>query len=344
MLLDLSELQKDVKVRPTRNLEDIMQNILSLMGITQLDLDGTAIKTLPESIWMTSGLERLLLEDCPNIEKLLEISDDSMSSSLQWLDIRGCQIEEYYHFEKCRELDEHTQNNIIVGRLCRTISFAQIPLTGDRLCIHRFETERDHVFIRNVHIDLKDVFGEEWSSVCSNVTEASFRVAIQGKRVINWEIKNFGLELVNNWVTAWQAKVEDIEVERLEMGIAPELVPEPYLAALEGDWERMKRFYEENREALFYPLTVTNETPFHIAVYSRTKSPLEELIQIVPNPPIARAGDKKNTPLHEAGAIGNIKAAQVLMRWSPEQLEARNALGETPMFRAAAFGMTEMEV
>ncbi|XP_060674069.1 uncharacterized protein LOC107435263 [Ziziphus jujuba] len=139
-----------------------------------------------------------------------------------------------------------------------------------------------------------------------------------------------------------QAKVEDLKVDRLEMGSVQGLVTEPYRAALEGDWERMKRFYEENREAVFYPLTVTNDTAFHIAVYSRTKSPLEELIQIVPNPPIARADDKKNTPLHEAGAIGNIEAAQVLMRWSPEQLEARNALGETPMFRAAAFGMTEM--
>nr|XP_048320456.1 uncharacterized protein LOC107422636 isoform X2 [Ziziphus jujuba var. spinosa] len=126
------------------------------------------------------------------------------------------------------------------------------------------------------------------------------------------------------------------------MGSFPGLVTEPYRAALEGDWERMKRFYEENREAVFYPLTVTNDTAFHIAVYSGTKSPLEELIQIVPNPPIAKADDKKNTPLHEAGAIGNIEAAQVLMRCSPEQLEARNALGETPMFRAAAFGMTEM--
>ncbi|KAH7514929.1 hypothetical protein FEM48_Zijuj11G0142300 [Ziziphus jujuba var. spinosa] len=126
------------------------------------------------------------------------------------------------------------------------------------------------------------------------------------------------------------------------MGSAPELFPEPYRAALEEDWERMKRFYEKNREALFYPLTVTNDTPFHIAVYSRTKSPLEELIQMVPNPPIAKADDKKCTPLHEAGAIGNIEAAQVLVRCSPEQLEARNAVGETPMYRAAAFGMTEV--
>ncbi|KAH7514924.1 hypothetical protein FEM48_Zijuj11G0141800 [Ziziphus jujuba var. spinosa] len=54
--------------------------------------------------------------------------------------------------------------------------------------------------------------------------------------------------------------VEDLEAEILEMGRAPELVPEPYLAALEGDWERIKRFYEQNREALFYPLTTIHES------------------------------------------------------------------------------------
>ncbi|KAH7545257.1 hypothetical protein FEM48_Zijuj01G0074500 [Ziziphus jujuba var. spinosa] len=105
----------------------------------------------------------------------------------------------------------------------------------------------------------------------------------------------------------------------------------------------MLRFYEKNREALIYPLTVTNDTPFHIAVYNTSKSPLQELLHIFPNNAlIAKANDKKNTPLHEAGAIGNMEAAQLLVRFSPEQLEAKNALGETPFFRAAAFGMTEM--
>ncbi|KAH7514926.1 hypothetical protein FEM48_Zijuj11G0142000 [Ziziphus jujuba var. spinosa] len=63
---------------------------------------------------------------------------------------------------------------------------------------------------------------------------------------------------------------------------------------------------------------------------------------MVPNPPIEKADDKKCTPLHEAGAIGNVEAAQVLVHCSSEQLEARNAVGETLMYRAAAFGMTEV--
>ncbi|KAH7514942.1 hypothetical protein FEM48_Zijuj11G0143600 [Ziziphus jujuba var. spinosa] len=77
----------------------------------------------------------------------------------------------------------------------RLHGYNQTPLTGDRLYISQCETDHDHVFIRNMHIDFKDVFGEEWSSVCSNVTEASFRVSIKG--AVDWEIKKFGLELVN---------------------------------------------------------------------------------------------------------------------------------------------------
>ncbi|KAH7514920.1 hypothetical protein FEM48_Zijuj11G0141400 [Ziziphus jujuba var. spinosa] len=59
--------------------------------------------------------------------------------------------------------------------------------------IYRFETERDHVCIGNMGIDLKDLFGEEWSSVCSNVTETSIHMSIVGDKVIDWEIKKCGL-------------------------------------------------------------------------------------------------------------------------------------------------------
>ena len=122
------------------------------------------------------------------------------------------------------------------------------------------------------------------------------------------------------------------------------VVTEPYRAALEGDWEAMKTFYASNGESVFNSLTVTNDTPFHIAVYSGTKSPLQELLQILPNPPFDKPDDYINIPLHEAGAIGNVEAAKVLLVRGSQlaQLEAKNVLGETPMYRAAAFGMTEM--
>lgn len=123
---------------------------------------------------------------------------------------------------------------------------------------------------------------------------------------------------------------------------SPRRVTEPFRDALNGDWEGMKRFYEKNREAAVLPLTLTNDTPLHIAVYSGGKSPLEELLRVVPNDHFTRQNDKLNTPLHEAGVIGNVEAAQVLVNRSAAQLDVRNILGETPMFRAAAFGVTKM--
>ncbi|GMN36415.1 hypothetical protein TIFTF001_006014 [Ficus carica] len=130
--------------------------------------------------------------------------------------------------------------------------------------------------------------------------------------------------------------------QNIEMARVSTEVTEPYRAALNGDWEAMKSFYENNPEAAVLPLTVTNDTPLHIAVYSGTKSPLEELLRIVPDG-FSKPNDLENTPLHEAGVIGNVEAARVLVRCSASVgLGVRNALGETPLFRAAAFGMTEM--
>ncbi|KAH7514923.1 hypothetical protein FEM48_Zijuj11G0141700 [Ziziphus jujuba var. spinosa] len=60
----------------------------------------------------------------------------------------------------------------------------------------------DHVFMCYWEIDLIRVFGAEWSSVHSNVIEASCRAVIEGEGVINWETKKFRLELGNTWDTA----------------------------------------------------------------------------------------------------------------------------------------------
>lgn len=125
------------------------------------------------------------------------------------------------------------------------------------------------------------------------------------------------------------------------MGSVARVVTEPYRAALKGDWQGMKRFYERNKEAAAFPLTVTNDTLLHVAIYSRSKNPLQELLQIVPDA-FSKPNDMQNTPLHEAAAIGNIEAAEILVCCSAKQLDVKNALGETPLFRAAAFGMTDM--
>ncbi|XP_060674093.1 disease resistance protein Roq1-like isoform X2 [Ziziphus jujuba] len=63
-------------------------------------------------------------------------------------------------------------------------------------CTLQVNNNTAHVLIRYVTIDLRDVFGANWSSICSMVTGASFHVFMESnKNVNNSEIKKCGLEL-----------------------------------------------------------------------------------------------------------------------------------------------------
>nr|XP_048320643.1 disease resistance protein Roq1-like isoform X2 [Ziziphus jujuba var. spinosa] len=91
-------------------------------------------------------------------------------------------------------------------RLHRRYEIPRLLINNWRWGIDEPEMERDHVFIADVELNLKELFGEEWSSVCCNVTEASFRVDICGPHNFDWEIKKVGVGLANTWGIARQSK------------------------------------------------------------------------------------------------------------------------------------------
>ncbi|KAH7529008.1 hypothetical protein FEM48_Zijuj05G0138100 [Ziziphus jujuba var. spinosa] len=165
--------------------DDCMSSSLERLNIS----DCTRLKSIPESIWKMSSLTYLSLYDCPNLEKLQEISDDCMSSSLEWSDIRDC------------------------TRLCGPINLRWISLSTSLVRVPTWfknlnKLEQLDLDYSDVKLNLKYLFGEEWSSVCSNVTEASFRASIHGVGdvVVDWEIKKFGLGLANKWGIAIKSK------------------------------------------------------------------------------------------------------------------------------------------
>lgn len=134
--------------------------------------------------------------------------------------------------------------------------------------------------------------------------------------------------------------MESTEPVLLETPV-PEMA-EPYQAALNNDWEAMKRFYEQkDPETVCHRLTVTNDNALLIAVYSGKREPLDSLLRIAGHA-ITSENDYKNNALHEAAAIGNKEAAELLVSRNKQLLAARNVLGETPLFRAAAFGTKEI--
>ncbi|XP_011010414.1 PREDICTED: uncharacterized protein LOC105115274 [Populus euphratica] len=141
------------------------------------------------------------------------------------------------------------------------------------------------------------------------------------------------------------------------MGTYSSVVNEAYLAALEGDWNRMILAYHgQNYVYVMLPVTVSKDTSFHLAVYSERREPLQGLLGIVNrNPTLGNPLTKKNTygntVLHEAVVAGNMEAVKLLLQIVPreqgefhpsEQLQARNMLGETTLYRAASCGNKEM--
>ena len=141
------------------------------------------------------------------------------------------------------------------------------------------------------------------------------------------------------------------------MGTYKTVEKKVYQAALEEDWERMIRACSGIGEMYeMSPVTVSEDTPLHLAVYSKKVMPLKALLDIADkNPMLGNPCTKKNaygnTVLHEAVFAGNMEAVEHLLQFTPKQqgeydpssqLQTKNTLGETPLYRAAACGKKEI--
>ncbi|KAI5312125.1 hypothetical protein L3X38_041298 [Prunus dulcis] len=135
-----------------------------------------------------------------------------------------------------------------------------------------------------------------------------------------------------------------------------------YQFAMDGKWTAIKYFYKDNPMEIFSQMTTNKDTALHILASNHGgSSQLKELIELIPEQRKIRQAlmmENKdgNTPLHEAAASGNMEAAKLLVnedkRLSGQEgcsdssctplVEIRNQLGESPLYRAAAFGHTNL--
>ncbi|KAL5773208.1 hypothetical protein ACOSQ2_013132 [Xanthoceras sorbifolium] len=127
----------------------------------------------------------------------------------------------------------------------------------------------------------------------------------------------------------------------------------PYQAVIRGNWKDLETFFDHDINAfkIFFPMTVAKDTPFHIAVHSKTDQPLRyllERVEQIDDPTEANVfltNDYENTVLHEAAINYNIAAVKLLVGENyvkPEQLLRQNRSGQTPLFKAASFGSTKV--
>ncbi|KAJ0082753.1 hypothetical protein Patl1_09884 [Pistacia atlantica] len=130
----------------------------------------------------------------------------------------------------------------------------------------------------------------------------------------------------------------------------------PYQAALKEDWVYMMNFFEKNRNAMSIPLSAARDTAFHLSVFSNGKQPIEYLLGIaktihMTTDDVLAKNVYGDTALHEAAANGNLEAVKLLVEYDKEPsndventefLEDINDEGETPLFKAAAYGRTKV--
>ena len=146
------------------------------------------------------------------------------------------------------------------------------------------------------------------------------------------------------------------------MGSLP-IIGIPYRAAMSGNWKSMLPHYRERVLHVPFPVTLSEDTALHLAVYSNQEQPLKDLLEIVndmeflvpeteslQNPLsilpeiefLKRKNKFGNTVLHEATIYGNYEAVKLLIDSCDDLLKETNNYGETPLFTAAGFAEAEI--
>ncbi|GKV47192.1 hypothetical protein SLEP1_g54112 [Rubroshorea leprosula] len=121
---------------------------------------------------------------------------------------------------------------------------------------------------------------------------------------------------------------------------------EPYVKALENDGKNIKTLYQTEHCTLFYPLTPCGDTVFHIAAHMGSKDLLGDLLEVAIDREcevFTKKNSHGNTLLHEVVTSNKLEAVQFLFKKIAHEERAsmlmdRNNLGETALYRAAAFG------
>ncbi|TXG46867.1 hypothetical protein EZV62_026161 [Acer yangbiense] len=127
-----------------------------------------------------------------------------------------------------------------------------------------------------------------------------------------------------------------------------------YHLVSEENWEGMIRELicsskdKSNKDVmlLLHPISVHKDNIVHLAVHSKKKEPLKQILEFVDKNMrhsfTSSVNAYGNTVMHEAAICRNLEAVQLLLAENKELLRLENASGETPLFRAAAYGNTKI--
>ena len=105
--------------------------------------------------------------------------------------------------------------------------------------------------------------------------------------------------------------------------------------------------YENIPKPLRYLLTPRHDSILHVAIFMERESLASEILKKYGRDPqadslLAAENIHGHTILHEVAGTNMTSLAKDILRLDPNLLVKTNSRGETPIFRAAHFGKTEM--
>ncbi|XP_038710607.1 uncharacterized protein LOC120005182 [Tripterygium wilfordii] len=126
----------------------------------------------------------------------------------------------------------------------------------------------------------------------------------------------------------------DVPVNRLSMELDLNYYRPLYLAALKGDWETAREFFERDPNALTANISVLSMTALHVAVCNGQAEFTEKLVELMPSDALEMYDAGFYTPLHYAAMSGNIRIAKALVRKNPALPQLTDLKGYTPLLTA----------
>ena len=119
-----------------------------------------------------------------------------------------------------------------------------------------------------------------------------------------------------------------------------------FKSAMKNHWDKILGICEENPKAHTVKITRTGDTLLHLAVSDGKEEVVQRLIELITKPSneaikseaLGILNERKNTPLHLAAALGNVRMCKCIARAKPDLIGVRNVDGETPFFLAALHG------
>ncbi|PIN11231.1 hypothetical protein CDL12_16175 [Handroanthus impetiginosus] len=117
-----------------------------------------------------------------------------------------------------------------------------------------------------------------------------------------------------------------------------------YKAAVKGDWESARNFFDQDPDAVTAKITKASETALHVAVgIGKAKHFVKKLLELIPTEALVNLRDELgHTALHCAASFGNVEEAKLLVSKDPGLTNTQCNSSSLPIHMAALYANKDM--